>query len=223
LPNEVDLTSDRTYRKKAHTAERVAAELRRAIQRRDLLPGEHVRQEYWAQKLGVSSAPTREALKVLVAEQLLNYDAHRGYFVARIDPAEMEQLYLLRRLIEAEVLRKIRWPDAEELVEIRKLMDTVVDRMHSGDGHGALEAAREFSFTIFDLSPDELLVRETKRYFEMASVYRALTMGLVREPSAENMARFYDEFHAHLEHHDRRGLIALNSRQRSSVPHNVQF
>jgi DNA-binding GntR family transcriptional regulator len=209
------------YRKNAHTAERVAAEVRRAIRNRELLPGEHVRQEAWAQRVGVSSSSVREALKMLVVEQLLTYDAHRGYFVARIDEQEMEDIYLIRELLEAEVLRRMRWPSARECRKIRKLMDNVLDKLRLGDGHGALEAAREFSFTIFDYAPGSLLVRETKRYWEMAVVYRALSMGLVQPTNIERMTEYYDNFHRCLENQEREGLIKLNTAQRLAVPRNV--
>lgn len=210
------------YRKSAHTAERVAAEIRRAIRSRDLLPGEHVRQEAWAARVGVSSSSVREALKMLVVEQLVTYDAHRGYFVARIDEQEMQDIYLIRELLEAEVLRRITWPSARERRKIRKLMDNVLHKLSAGDGHGALEAAREFSFTIFDLAGQGgLLLRETKRYWEMAVVYRALSMGLVQATNIERMTEYYDRFYHCLEVQDREGLIKLNTAQRLAVPRDI--
>lgn len=207
--------------KSAHTAERVAAEIRRAIRNRELLPGEHVRQEAWAQRVGVSSSSVREALKMLVVEQLVDYDAHRGYFVARIDEQEMDDIYLIRGLLEAEVLRRMRWPSARERRKIRALMDNVLENIKTGDGHGALAAAREFSFTIFDFAEGGLLIRETKRYWEMAVVYRALSMGLVQPINIEMMSEYYDAFLRCLEAQDREGLIKLNTAQRLSVPGDV--
>lgn len=61
----------RTYRKGSPTAERTAAEVCRAIRRQELLPGGHVRQSWWAEHVGASSASTRAVLEVLVSEQLL--------------------------------------------------------------------------------------------------------------------------------------------------------
>lgn len=209
------------YRKSAHTAERAAAEIRRAIWRRELLPGEHVRQEHWARRVGVSSSSVREALKMLVVEQLVDYDAHRGYFVASIDEQEMEDIYLIRGFLEAEVLRRIRWPSARDRRRIRRLMDEVLEKIRLGDGHGALEAAREFSFTIFDYADSGLLVSETKRYWDKAVVYRALSMGLVQPLNLERMSTYYDNFFHCLESQNREGLIKLNTAQRQAVPRDV--
>ncbi|MBO0691774.1 MAG: GntR family transcriptional regulator [Acidimicrobiaceae bacterium] len=209
------------YRKSTHTAEKAAAEIRRAIWRRELLPGEHVRQEHWALLAGVSSSSVREALKMLVVEQLLVYEAHRGYFVARIDDQEMEDIYLIRGFLEAEVLRRIRWPSAYECRKIRRLMDAVLARIESGDGHGALEAARTFRFTIFDYAPGGLLVSETKRYWDKAVVYRALSMGLVQPTNLARLSEYYATFLHCLEIRDREGLVKLNTAQREAVPRDV--
>ena len=104
--------------KRANTAERVAVALRTAIARGELVAGAHVRQEEWAQRLSVSRAP-REAMKMLVSEHLLTYDTHRGYFVNDVDPKQMADVYLVRTLLEAEVLKTIRWPTDEELATLR--------------------------------------------------------------------------------------------------------
>ncbi len=201
-------------RKSAYTAERVAAEIRRAIRHGDLLPGEHVRQTYWSAYVGVSSAPTREALKMLVSEHLLTYDAHRGYFVTRIDPFEMSQVYQIRRVLEAELLRGIRWPDEAELQAIRRAMDDVVDHVRRGDGHGALDAVRRVSFAIFDLSPRNVLVAETKRFWDRAAVYRALDIASLEDPDAQDVTTYYKALLGLLETRDGDGLVALNSEHR---------
>lgn len=208
----------KTYRKGSHTAERVAAEIRRAIRHRTLLPGEHVRQEEWGEKLGVSSGPTREALKMLVSEHLLFYDAHRGYFVARIDDTEMVQLYRLRQLLETEVIKSIRIPNAKELKAIRGHMDRTVKCVQRGDGHGAMDAARDVCFTVFDLSPMKLIVRETKRYWDMALVYRALALGTVEDPRAQKLSLYYAKVIECLERGDREGFAALNLEERLDMP-----
>lgn len=204
------------YRKRSDTAERVAAEIRRAIRHRDLLPGEHVRQSWWAEKVGVSSGSTREALKVLVSEGLLSYDAHRGYFVSRINPDEMAQIYQIRRVLETEVLRSIRWPNDNELKAIRSLMDAAIECVRRADGHGALENSRQVSFAIFDLSALDILVAETKRYWDRAMVYRALVLGSVQDTGAERITELYDGYHKMLKRRDREGLIAIHS---THLPH----
>jgi DNA-binding GntR family transcriptional regulator len=209
---------DKRYRKSSHTAERVAAEIRHSIRHSELLPGEHVRQEEWADKVGVSSGPTREALKMLVSERLLSYDAHRGYFVAKINDHEMLQIYQLRRLLETATLESIRWPTDDELAEISELMDIAIAFVKKGDMHGALDAARDVSFTVFDLSPLELIISETKRYWDMGGMYRALALGTVNDPEATAISEYYGRFLRYLREQDRPALVALNLQERSDIP-----
>src|SRR5579864_7895428 len=85
----------------------IAAALRSAIVQGDLSPGEQIRQAAWADRLGTSRIPVREALKSLAAEGLLSHDHNRGYFVTRFGPHEMAQVYLMRRLLEAELIRSL--------------------------------------------------------------------------------------------------------------------
>ena len=64
----------------AKAAQRVAAALQDAIRTGDLLPGEHIRQEVWADRLAVSRLPIREALNTLAADGTVEHDPNRGYF-----------------------------------------------------------------------------------------------------------------------------------------------
>jgi DNA-binding GntR family transcriptional regulator len=213
MTSDSHMVSEQASRPNSHTAERIAAELRKAIRYHELLPGEHVRQQEWAGRLGVSSGPTREALKVLVAEHLLTYDAHRGYFVARIDAEELTQLYALRRIIEAEVLRTIRWPSEEELEVIAHRVDEVLRYIDEDNRPEAIDAQRVLSFMIFDLSPAKLIVRETKRYWDMAAAYRALAF----YPSSGRAVEYFNRLLECLRLQDRDGLIELNSDRRAEV------
>jgi DNA-binding GntR family transcriptional regulator len=216
---ESSMSERRAAVKAANTAERVAAALRRAISSGVLAAGGHVLQEEWAQRLGVSRAPVREAMKMLVAERLLVYDTHRGYFVAELNSQEMSQVYLARMLLEREILRTIRWPDADELQMLKKLATSAVECLVANDVHGALDAARSLQFAIFDFSPLTLLVGEVKRYWGMAELYRSLSMeeSLVTDPSASELQRHHQEIFRALSAHDRRGLIEHNTRWRKAM------
>jgi DNA-binding GntR family transcriptional regulator len=215
------MAEQKIYRKGSNTASRVAAEIRRAIRHGELLPGEHVRQEHWAERMGVSSGPTREALKILVTEQLLTYQAHHGYFVTRLNLDEMRQIYVIRRLLEAEMIRTMRWPTPEEIASLKAQMDGVLDHLTEGDLHGAQEAARQIHFVMYSFSSDDVIVRETKRYFDMATVDQGLLLGTIEDPHANNLSIHYDAVIACLEAGDREKLIEVNSQERARVSQQI--
>jgi DNA-binding GntR family transcriptional regulator len=78
----------------------VLGELRRAILAGALPAGTLLRQEEVAGRFGVSRPPVREALRQLEAEGLAEYRPRRGYAVASLDPADIEEIFEIRMLLE---------------------------------------------------------------------------------------------------------------------------
>jgi DNA-binding GntR family transcriptional regulator len=74
--------------------------LLRVIASGEFAPGEHLRQNDLAARLGVSATPVREALRRLEAQGLLVRDPHRGVRVAEVDVEETAELYLMRAVLE---------------------------------------------------------------------------------------------------------------------------
>ncbi len=174
---------------RANSAERVAVAMRRMLLRGELLPGEHVRQEDWAERLGVSRVPVREALKMLAAEHLLVHDPHRGYFVTKMQASEMEQIYRIRQFLEPEILRSIRWPDEGELKVLRKADQGCISAMQRGDLAEALTQEQQFYFSIYDLSSLSFMVNEVKRLWSIADPYRTAAFAGMRinDPNCDRL------------------------------------
>jgi DNA-binding GntR family transcriptional regulator len=84
----------------------IAAALRRRILSGDLAPGTALRQEALADDFGVSRVPVREALRTLESEGHIAYATHRGYRVAQLHLADLEELYHLRGLLEDDLVRR---------------------------------------------------------------------------------------------------------------------
>lgn len=73
----------------------------------ELLPGQSIRQELMAERLQVSRLPVREALDGLTATGLVTHVHNVGYTVTRLDRSEFDQVYLMRALLESEVLGRV--------------------------------------------------------------------------------------------------------------------
>src|SRR4051794_22037772 len=82
------------------SAVRVHDELRSAILEGELAPGERLRAEAVAERLGTSRAPVREALLMLGRGGLVLIEPHRGAVVRAFDAADLLDLYEVRELIE---------------------------------------------------------------------------------------------------------------------------
>ena len=85
---------------------RVTTKLREVILKGEFEDGERLVQEEWANKLGVSRMPIREALKQLEVEGLVRIEPRRGAIVTPISAEDIEEIYQLRALLEGEAVEK---------------------------------------------------------------------------------------------------------------------
>lgn len=83
----------------------VANRLREAILRGDLVPGERLDENALAAALGVSRTPIRSALRALAAESLVELHPHRGAIVNELSPDELNEVYLVRVILEGTAAR----------------------------------------------------------------------------------------------------------------------
>jgi DNA-binding GntR family transcriptional regulator len=81
--------------------DQVYARILEAITDRTLPPGHRIRQNEFAEKLGVSRQPVSHALHLLHRQGLLAESGRRGFEVTQLDPARIRQLYEVRGAIDA--------------------------------------------------------------------------------------------------------------------------
>jgi DNA-binding GntR family transcriptional regulator len=159
------------------TAEEIAAgELRAAVVRGDLAPGEKIRQEATAAELGVSLIPLREALRRLAGEGLLTYLPQRGYFVAEHDDEAIRQLAAARNLLEAEIERlAVPRLDEADLRQLRADIKAEERAAEDRDAVAMIAANRDFHFTIFERCGNPWLLRFVRQTWDAIDPYRVLT------------------------------------------------
>lgn len=84
----------------------VAEAIRALILDGTLAPGEALRQDALAERLGVSRIPVREALFQLEAEGLISFVPQKGATVSSLSPERMEETYAIRLALEPDLLRR---------------------------------------------------------------------------------------------------------------------
>jgi len=126
------------------------AALRDAILTGVFQPGERLRQQRLAEDLMVSRIPVVGALRALEQEGLVTLVPHRGATVRILEPAEIEETYQLRILLETFALRKasgrITTPETVELADLAREMDA------SGDGDRAARLTERFYQRIYAIA-----------------------------------------------------------------------
>lgn len=153
---------------------RVVDEITRMIVSGELLPGQQIRQEHMAAALGVSRLPVREALRQLAADGLVVHEQHVGFAVTRLSRSEFDQVYLMRRLLETEVIRSLPRPGTDELDHIAALAEEVERAAAEMDLPRMRILNTRFHFAIFDLSELNLVVGQIKRVWTWALPYHAV-------------------------------------------------
>jgi DNA-binding GntR family transcriptional regulator len=155
--------------------EAVLAELRRAILAGELRPGTQIVQDAFAERLGLSRVPVREALKILEGEGQVRYSPHHGYFVAELDVNELLEIYQIRGLLESEAVRASapRLADAD-LARMARAIDDMAAADDRADLVSLTAANRRFHFSLFEPSGMPRTVRMIRQLWDSSDPYRSL-------------------------------------------------
>jgi DNA-binding GntR family transcriptional regulator len=202
------------------TPEHALEGLRLAIIEGQLRPGERVAQEQFAEALGVSIAPVREALRVLQQEGQVVYRPRRGYFVRELRIEDLEEIYELRRLLEERAAR-LALPALDEtsLASIQAAVRTCVRAASRGEVAVQLEANRRFHFAILEACDQPHTLRMIRVLWDSTEAYRAMYYNSAAERRRANAAhrrilhsierREPDALVAELDCHRERALAVL--------------
>lgn len=172
------------------TAQSRASEaLRAAILEGELRPGQRVNQEAWAERIGVSLIPIREALGQLAGEGLVTHRPRRGYVVTELDLDELEEVYRLRRLLETDaLLRGVPRATQADVTALRVAAAACRACIQGGDVVAALEANRRFHARLHALSGSGTLVRLIDQLWDRTEAYRAIYYSLPGESEEADAA-----------------------------------
>jgi DNA-binding GntR family transcriptional regulator len=191
--------------------------------RGEFTPGEPIRVDQVAGTFGVSPLPVREALRVLVAEGRVVYNAHRGYRMATLSFSDVEENFLMCRLLEAEALRRgVPRMGAEGVSRMRALLE----RLESAPGEMPLwervTVHQDFHFVPVEYARLPRMEATLRRLWDHTDHYRSLYF-------------FHDERQASLVYQDHHDLVdacatgdgdaavAVMDRHRHNVLDRVRF
>lgn len=195
-----------------------AEAIRDMIRRRELLPGEPVRQQDMAERLQVSRVPIREALNSLEKEGLLDHQRNRGYFVAKLSAGQLAQIYRMRKLLETALFDDLEWPDATALSAFEDINTALATAAEKGQLAEVARLNRQFHEAIFELSSLDLIHREVNRLWEMSDSYRALFLA---GPSRHHTAAEHADIIDALRRRDRELLVERLDQHRGRALYEV--
>ena len=203
------------------TTQHTLDELRRAIVAGQYRPGDRVRQEDIAERLGVSLAPVREALRALEQEGQVVYRPRRGYSITELRVEDLQEIYALRRLLEERALRSaLPHLDDDAVERIALAGGECAEAARRGDVAAELEANRRFHFGMLEAPDQPQTMRLIRLLWDSTECYRAMYYNSPEERSATVAAhdeildavrrRATDEVVAALDEHRGRALRVLS-------------
>ncbi|GAA2085074.1 GntR family transcriptional regulator [Aeromicrobium tamlense] len=196
--------------------QRCLTEIRQMIISGTLLPGQKVHQGEIAAQLNVSRIPVREALSTLQAEGVLDYKPNTGFTVARFSGEDLAEIYLMRRLLETEVVRTVDLA-AVDVDELKRLNDHLKTLSANTDPDEWQSTNFDFHFLIFEPSPLKLVREEIRRLWYMSSFYRSLY--IQQADSRLRVHEDHDKIIEAVKARDNEALIKLSDEHRGSTEH----
>jgi DNA-binding GntR family transcriptional regulator len=131
--------------------DQVLTQLREAILRGQVSPGQPLHESTVAADMGISRAPVREALRLLQQAGLVTKSTNHPYFVTVFEPADIEDIACLRIGLETLAARLVvrRKPDPSPLLGA---LGRLTEAVASEDQLLIVRADREFHDVLVGLS-----------------------------------------------------------------------
>jgi DNA-binding GntR family transcriptional regulator len=157
-------------------SERVAAYLREAILDGTIAPGERIRQEEVAERLGASRLPVREALRMLELEGLTELVVNKGARVPTLDTHELDIVYRMRERLEPlaliESMPHLSTDQLDELADIQSRIENHTDVAEF------LQLDRAFHLLTYSECHFDQLLNSVTRLWNTTQHYRREFMAL---------------------------------------------
>jgi len=139
-------------------ADWVTESLRLAILQGHFEPGEKLDQDLIAEEFEVSRTPIREALRILESEGFIEVRPHRGAFIATVSQQDIHEIYDVRKLLEAEMVRQVTPLISDSVLdELEKSLDENQAALDSDNKTSHVESDIFFHETILKFVENKLL------------------------------------------------------------------
>lgn len=137
----------------------IYARLVEAIEDGGLAPGTRLREAELAERYGVSRTPIREGLKRLESQGLAVHEPNRGMVVATLDHDQLNELYVIRIVLEGTVARLAAQHATKAEIEVMQEM-VESDRQNAVDAKALSASNRAFHRRLTAASHNRFLVSQ---------------------------------------------------------------
>ncbi|GAA5148522.1 GntR family transcriptional regulator [Nocardioides marinquilinus] len=177
---------------KVSLREQVARALRAAIVSGEMEPGVVYSAPALAARFDVSATPVREAMLDLVRENLVTTVPNKGFRVTAVEERDLDEITELRMLVEPPLAARVT-PSvpADDLPELRRLAEAIVDGARAGDLVAYTEADRAFHLRLLDYAGNRrasALVSDLRAHTRLYGLAALLDAGGLEASAREHHA-----------------------------------
>jgi DNA-binding GntR family transcriptional regulator len=203
------------------STDRIVAAITDAIVERRLMPGTKLAEQQIADLFGVSRTVVRQALNQLSRDQLVTLEPARGAFVARPSVEEARQVFEVRQMLEASIVRRLAASiTPAQVAELRTHLEQESASVARSDVSGRTRLLGDFHVVLARMLGNEVLAQLMADLLSRCSLISLMYQsGHAAEHSFEEHVAIVDA----LERRDTRAALRLMEEHLSHVERDLRL
>lgn len=145
---------------------------------------QHLTEAFFAERYGISKSPIREALNRLETEGLITIIPRRGAFVREFSVHDAEEIYELREVLETLVVRNAVL-DSKTLARLREIVTSAQSFLDKNDKPNYIRADAAFHTTLARASNNSRLRKMIESMHNQMLILRRQTFELTSHLSVK--------------------------------------
>ncbi len=164
------MVNKRTSQKsgRADLAQKAYQGIRQMLFYNEVIPGQKIKYQDLADRIGVSITPVIHALKWLEFKNIVRHEPNRGYFVNEVSLQEIREIYDSRLLLEVSLAPAVvANASAEGLTRLQQARDAYAAAVADENYYGRLMTDMQFHLALAALSQCRIQLKMLQELFDL--------------------------------------------------------
>lgn len=163
--------ADKKTRKKSEKmdlAQKAYQGIRQMLFYNEIIPGQKIKYQELADKIGVSITPVIHALKWLEFKNIVTHERNRGYYVDEVSLKEIKEIYDTRLLIEVSLVPEIiKSVDDHSLQQLKLSHKEYLAAVDEGNYYKRLMTDMKFHLALASISQCRIQLKMLQELFDI--------------------------------------------------------